>query len=251
MNPLKSNLGFSDINAGRSYMAVQRHEIKYLIPTQMAGQIHAELAQTMTYDHYSKGNYYPVYTVYFDTTDYQTAEAKLGGVENRVKYRIRAYYLDRPNYPVMAEIKQRQNSIILKRRSPISMKQAQALLLGKDLQPNGGMDATYHEWRYARLAASLRPKSLVVYRRLAFENHSYPGLRITIDRDVSQTPVSRLHFNKTAMPVWWGRQFVVLEIKFHGFLPKFVGDLICKYNLTNEAVSKYVDGLVTEITRAG
>lgn len=224
-----------------------RLELKYLIPNSRIGLFAAELERYMEYDEYSSAvetGYYPVYSVYFDTFDMHSFNTKLSGVQHRKKYRVRSYYKERaPGESVMLEIKEKDNLNVFKRRTKVTLAEAQNMALESGTHQDNPI---CHEWRHANLRYSLRPKIMVAYRRKAYAAKEYPGLRITFDRDVSFAVTDTIAFNQQTTPTDWARKYSVMELKFNGFVPNFVIDLIHKYNLSNESVSKYCDSVVTK-----
>ena len=223
----------------------QRHEWKYYVPAHMIEVIIPELLNMMKYDPYSDGDYYGIYSVYYDTEDWQAYYEKVDGIERRKKFRIRSYVQDPgPEDTVMLEIKEKNKDIILKRRTAIKFKHVASLNRG---MPLAGADHVYDEWRYNIIRNGLKPRILVAYDRMAFVPKEHSDIRITLDCNVRHSFAKNLNgsFKNPVMPTTFARKDAVLEIKFKDHPPKFVIDLVKKYNLTNEAISKFCESVVT------
>lgn len=222
----------------------QRYEFKYRIPNRWVNLLVSDLHRYMDLDPYSAGStYYPLYSVYFDTNDWQAYYEKMDGVERRKKFRVRAYEPSpRTDSTVMLEIKEKNKDVILKRRLAVSRAQAGTMREpGPDLQG----ESVVKEWRFNMLRDGLQPKVLVKYRRLAFVPKTKGDYRITVDTDVQWgRPSSPTDFGVPTSPVQSLRGATVLEIKFGQRPPKFVLDLIRRYDLRNDAISKYCESVV-------
>lgn len=221
-----------------------RKEYKYLVPNRVIDILIPDLLMHMHYDSFSKDGYYPIYSVYFDTIDLQTFSNKMAGLQHRRKFRVRSYHKDvQSNDPVFLEIKEKNTNIISKRRTPLSLAQIQNLITEKEnVLPD---NQVVEEWRYELIKSSIKPTLLNSYKRLAFISDIYPGLRITIDRDISYTSTQSLDFNLPTKKVTWAHDKSVVEIKFDNFVPLFVVEMIRRYSLTSEPVSKYADSVIS------
>jgi len=226
-------------------LSFQRHEFKYFLSRERIEILIPELLQYMDLDPYCKDGYYQLYSIYYDTRDWQAYYEKLDGIERRKKFRIRTYSADpRDNMPVMLEIKEKNKDIILKRRSQIKLSEIPTFESGQ-LNRNG--DDVFDEWRYSMIRNSLKPKILVAYERLAFVPKTQGDIRITIDRNVKRALVnSGDAFDAPLRQTSFAKDKTVLEIKFDKHPPKFAIDLIRKYNLHNEAISKYTESVITD-----
>ncbi|MCA9343258.1 VTC domain-containing protein, partial [Candidatus Saccharibacteria bacterium] len=106
--------------ASHTKMAFDRQEFKYLVPLSMVDHIIAQLDQIMVRDKFSKDDYYGVYSIYFDTHDWQAFYSKMDGNLHRKKLRLRSYSKNpEPNEKIFAEIKEKNDREILKRRVAI------------------------------------------------------------------------------------------------------------------------------------
>lgn len=215
----------------------QRQEFKYFVPNKLIDILIPELLNYLEYDHFSQNGFYPIYTTYFDTIDWQAFYAKMAGVQHRQKFRIRSYYPNpKPNEKVFLEIKAKSDNTVYKVRTPIAMEQIEKLLKG---EKSPVKNALYDEWRYAIVRNSIKPCLLNTYDRLAFESPRFPGLRITLDRNVGYCMTNQVNFELGAHKVMWSDELSILEIKFDRYVPKFVVEMLRRHNITLEPISKY------------
>lgn len=222
----------------------ERREWKYLIPKQMVDGLAIELTRYMNIDAYSASGPYEVYSVYFETADWNAFHEKLDGVQYRKKFRIRSYNGNpKPDDLVLMEVKEKRNDIIVKRRTQIELGQLPDLVRGR-LVGDGGEVA--QEWRYHVLRQGLRPARLIHYNRVAFEPRGVGEHRVTIDRDIQFASIfdARL-FTLPTRQAALSKLSAVLEIKFAAQLPSFLVDLVHTHSLSNEAISKYCDSVIT------
>jgi len=215
----------------------ERMEVKYLIPNNIIDIIMVPLMEHMELEPYSKNGFQSISSIYFDTYDWQAFYAKMDGLEHRQKFRIRNYNtppLDKDK--VYIEIKEKFDSFIIKRRDLIPLIDIKEFVYNhKPLQ----VDEVTNDWRYNILRNAIKPKLLNRYDRLAFESPHYPGLRVTLDRNVQYAMIQEINFEEPTHNVLWGHTHSILEIKFVEFLPVFIVDIIRRNNLTREAISKY------------
>lgn len=217
----------------------ERIELKYMIPSNVVDIIVPTLLNYMVLDPFSKkaDGYYDIYTVYFDTFDWQAFYSKMDGNLHRQKFRIRSYNpTPKPNEPVFIEIKEKHGNTIFKRRAPLSVKNSKNLLHGMPLKTE---NPVYSEWKYNLARNTLRPRLLNTYKRLAFVSEYFPGLRVTIDRDIGYAMSGEIDFNVPTRKIEWSHDTCVIEIKFYKWAPQFIIDMLRQYNLTMEPVSKY------------
>jgi len=221
-----------------------RKEYKYLVPNRIIDILIPDILMYMDYDDFSKDGYYPIYSIYFDTIDLQTFSNKVAGLQHRRKFRVRSYHPNvKPNEPVFLEIKEKNTNRIFKRRVGLSLEETLSLTKHKNnVSPNNQVT---DEWRYELIKNNLKPCLLNYYQRLAFISRTYPGLRITIDRDISYLYTQELDFNLPTKKVSWAHNKSVIEVKYDSFIPLFVLDMIRRYGLTAEPVSKYADSIIS------
>lgn len=224
-------------------MVFNRQEVKFFVPLNMVDVVVAQLDNYMHRDYFSKNGYYDIYSIYFDTQDWQAFYAKLSGNIHRKKLRLRTYNNSpEPNEYIFAEIKEKDNTEVLKRRTAITLNEAHHLNRGRQKNARSNV---YDEWRYSMLRNSLRPKLLNRYKRLAFYSKSTDDLRITVDKDVQYSLVDRIDFSRPTQKIYWAQDICVIEVKFRQYLPLHIANLLRGHNLTQAAISKYSDSVIS------
>jgi hypothetical protein len=233
-------------------MQAQRLEMKYVIPEQLAVRIRDFIRPYLEIDSYGATRSdlsYPVHSLYLDSPDLHTYNSTINGDRNRYKLRIR-FYEGRPDAPVFFEIKRREDNAIYKQRCAVRRGAAADLLAGRipdrrDLI-GGGPDAERALHAFSRLINQLRARPIthVAYQREAWTSRENNRTRITFDRRVLTCRESALRFDTGMLePVCVFGNEVVLELKFTGRFPNWMGDLTRVFGLKQSSAAKYCDGL--------
>lgn len=143
-------------------VAIQRFELKYILKPHKV-----PLAESYLMTQGRSGKSYDVSSIYFDDHKLSAFHAKLDGLYERQKIRIRAYSKQFSGVELYLEQKKRLGSTILKNRVLISEKDLREALKGN----------SHHPW-----LSGLTPQLTVYYRRKEF---IFPWGRITIDTDIT------------------------------------------------------------------
>ena len=219
---------------------VLRQERKFLISlsqrTRFAGQLDALLHQDQHNTDLLQGGY-RVRSLYFDTLNDRDFYAKIDGVEQRRKLRLRIYHPE--DETAFLEMKQKQGANQLKRSLPVSREDAEQLIQG-NYKPLLHYREDFAAECYAILNREhYRPKTVVEYRRKAYvlpEN----SIRITLDSDIQANEFRYDIFDPQlalapALDPWK----TILEVKYNHFLLTYVRDIIRSCNQSELSVSKY------------
>ena len=218
-----------------------RYELKYVIDEVRAAAIANYIRPLVPPDAHGGGSYSLV-SLYLDSADMRLCRESLEGVKNRYKLRIRTYD-DSPETPRSFEIKSRMNRIIYKSRSWVAPAEGSALLGGERmdaiehrLQADGNLDRFLY---YHNLLRS-RPALAVRYSRQAFEGGLGNRLRITFDRNLQYNTsiAAGLRVGNGGWRPYPGRP-IILEIKFTGQFPLWLGRMIRHFGLRDQSFSKY------------
>ena len=215
-----------------------------MVPLGRVDELVPRLLQYMTFDPNSERGAYYVQSLYLDDADLTAFHEKLDGVQYRKKFRARSYYpITDLQQSAFLEIKEKRNDVILKRRIQVP---ANMVETSDYSSPAHVTDPVMQEWRYHVYRQGLRPRMLISYDRLAFVPLSMADYRVTIDTNVRFRPASSLTENGEAKRLASiSQDFAILEIKFGTHLPQFIVSLVQHHNLTNDAVSKYCDSIIT------
>ena len=150
----------------------------------------------------------------------------------RKKYRIRRYGL---HPSLFVECKSKRGDRVKKRRVVIAV--AEIATFAEPLADPSCAACWFHE-RVNRLR--LQPACLVAYDRTAFAGTANDGpLRLTLDRNIrgilaAEWLCDPCDEGKLLLP-----DQVILELKFHTFLPEIFRTLVQMMRLTPGVVSKY------------
>ncbi len=223
--------------------AIQRRELKYLLPWEQYQEVVNYLTAYLTPDEHHDGSY-TVTSLYFDTADYKAYRDKIDGQRYRRKLRMRIYGKETTSAdaPCFVEIKQRLNKTISKRRLLLPYETATALETYENLlgDANPGDRAVLEEVIYLRDVFQLQPACVVSYQRLAFNGGPYePDLRVTFDTKLKgrihelslSSPAENHYF---APPDW-----CIMEVKVNERVPYWLTKMIATYGISLRRISKY------------
>lgn len=219
---------------------VLRKEKKFIITLDEYYRIKNKLEKVIKLDSNSNGEGYIVRSLYFDTIDDTDFQSKEDGLEIRRKIRLRNYGAN-SNFAVL-EIKQKQGEFQKKRS--LRLKKEDAIEL---IKCNYSVLLKYSE-SFAYECYCLmnmycyKPKAVIEYKRKAFvvkENK----IRITFDHDIVATESNFNIFDPNLnQNFMMNTFFVILEVKYNGFLLSYIKDLLNDCNKSELSVSKYCLG---------
>jgi hypothetical protein len=223
----------------------RRLEVKYLVDRTTRSALERDLYRIMQPDYYTaKAGSYVVRSLYFDTPYYMAYHEKQAGSAVRHKLRTRVYGDDPSGWnKVRLEVKSRNQQFIHKRT--VDLSRDDYVEVERDLRsytlPPARMfsNPDFREFVRIQRQYSMEPKIVVQYRRQAFEGQSLGRVRVNFDFDLYSS-----HNLELLGPLTCGLPLLqyghaIFEIKVDGALPYWLHALIGKYNLQNEAVSKY------------
>ena len=218
-----------------------RFEFKYHLSPFKAEQVRKELL-----DYYFvvdpqaenlPGQKYIVNSLYLDSPSYMCYHDKIHGLKNRFKVRVRSYSAEtRPEDEVFVEIRRKQDALIVKDRFKSRLGDWQehyqkGLKSGLAENRRTAEDINYHIKRF-----NLRPKVLVQYARVPLEAKFIKRLRVTFDSNLKAAFTGDMQEDTLYS---FSKDLVVMEIKYLGSLPLWLGRIIQKYNLDRRPNSKY------------
>lgn len=214
-----------------------RHEYKYLINEQDYLVIRNRLNGILQKDKNTPGEDYCIRSLYFDDIKDSALTDKIDGVKEREKYRIRIYNnsLD----VIKFECKQKHGSAVRKHSAPLTRRECEGLLAEDYTVLYGREEPLLRKFIVDCNVKRLLPAQLVDYDREAFV--SYAGnVRVTFDKNL-MAPVSNNLFDASQPRVAvFPRGVLIMEVKFDGFLPDYIRDLIQLGCRESQANSKYV-----------
>ena len=214
-----------------------RHELKYHINAADRAQLRARLRAVAKLDeHATTDGGYIVRSLYFDNYADKAIMDKLSGQSSREKFRLR-YYNGDTSF-IRLERKSKTNRLSYKESVPVTAEQCQALLAGNfdwlhQADAPVSMDL-YAKMRYQHL----RPRSIVEYHREAYTFHA-GNVRITFDSDI-RTANSVAGFLQPHLTTIPAAGAIILEVKYDGFLPDIIRDVLKIGNRNQTEFSKYL-----------
>lgn len=231
---------------------LQRFELKYRVDESTARAIREFVSGYLEPDEYGldKPDYsYRIHSLYLDSDDLRCFWDVFNSNKNRFKLRIR-YYDDRPDTPAFCEIKRRVNEAILKQRCAIRKEVVPQLLAGQLPDPSYLLSRKPQQLEalqeFCRRITDLnaKPRTHVSYLREAWVSPGSNAVRVCIDRKVCSEPQFTPEL-KTTMenPVMPFEPEVILELKFTGRFPNWMGDLVRSFGLRQVSSAKYADGV--------
>ena len=239
---------FKEITVVKSTLHFQRFEFKYFLPMHWAKQVAAALLPHMEWDPYAKDSkgLYRVSSLYFDSPDYGCFWDKEAGVADRKKLRLRYYGNNLTlDTPVFAEIKRRQDALVIKDRVTLLARECQGVGLERRLMEmaRAQKDNEFlQELLWFKLRNSLRPTVMISYNRFALVGRRDKDLRATIDERITAGLQSGLA-DKPRLPRKVYPQGVVFEVKYNNILPAWFHRVLQTFQLQRLAYSKYCNAL--------
>lgn len=218
-------------------LEVFRKEIKYLVSLSDFCRIEPVLGACLCKDQNDVPGGYLVRSLYFDNYDDKDCYDVLDGVESKQKIRIRVYGPDA--LTAKLEFKCKTGTDGWKQSLDLTRREAEAMVRGEYGFLQGKEDPGKELFVRMTQEAYL-PRTVVEYRRSAY---IYPvnNIRVTFDEKIAASFDKWALFEtapcyEPVLPFDTG----VLEVKYDGFLPEFIKDIVRGINALPAANSKYV-----------
>lgn len=212
-----------------------RVEQKYYISDAQIALLKAYLSEYMHPDANMSGDSYLIRSIYFDDMVDSCLRENEDGVDNREKFRIRAY--DNDNSKISLELKSKLHGYTSKKSTVISLDEYNNLLNRETIYNTSEYLKTKisAEMQYRRL----QPVCIVEYERTAYVE-SIGNVRITFDRNIGATTNCDSFWDKTlqVVPIL-PTGIHILEVKYDELLPDYIKAIIDTADLTRSAFSKY------------
>lgn len=216
-------------------LEVMRSETKYLLSRSDAARIKEKLLLVMKPDSYSENGSYRVRSLYFDTPDLADMFDKDVGAYSRKKVRLRIYDTAQENAKL--ELKEKRGGVQRKRSVWVTRAMCERLRNG-DLSVLANRGNEFLDEMYLLMTLNVyRPYIVVEYDRQAF-CYEFGDVRITFDSNV-RTSRSNLDLFDSDMQFISVYPDVVMEVKYTGFFPEILSDILSDVNPIRDSVSKY------------
>ena len=216
---------------------VLRQEKKFLIGLSDYYFHSGNLAGFMMEDSHNQGDGYSIRSLYFDSLEDRDFQEKVDGVAVRRKIRLRCYGPD--SGFALLEVKQKEADLQKKRSLRLPREEAVRLIQGDYRVLLTRPEPLARECYAVMNLYGYQPYSVVEYRRRAFiarENQ----IRVTFDHHIVGTE-SNFNIFDCTLPQYPLQDpfFVVLEVKFNGFLLSYIKDMLNDCAAGEISVSKY------------
>jgi hypothetical protein len=215
---------------------VYAREIKFVIDTSLASEIQEWMRANLEPDENGTGPFgdeYATSSLYFETPKFDVFHRR--GSYGRSKYRIRRYGLADSMF---LERKFRTDRLLAKRRTSVPLTDFSYL------EANEGDPEWAGYWFHRRLLVrQLHPLLQLSYDRTARLGASGTGpVRMTIDFNLRVLPLpDRAFLPGTGFPMLEGQNIV--ELKYRVALPGLFKQLVERFKLKTQPVSKFRAGL--------
>lgn len=213
-----------------------RVEHKYFIPNHLTNEIALYCSKKGQLDRPNAGGKpYTIYSVYFDSPGLDFFWDKIEGYPHRQKVRVR-FYGDptRAGKECFLEIKNKTWERILKDRTVVGGDFLDQCMDGLDCVD--GEAAVFQKVACLNRKYLLKPKVVIRYKRISFLDPMV-NFKISIDTDIQTALAESIADTRAYQSVFEGHS--VVEMKYDQMIPVYAINLIQKYGLAREAISKY------------
>ncbi len=224
-----------------------RYEFKYILQGNRLARVSAVLDNHLSRDkHSGASGDYPIRSIYFDSPDMRWFHEKRDGLEKRFKYRLRTYSHRDSGYsaPLYLELKGRDGNLVIKHRVRLPIEDFSegigggAGWLRELLYENSPGNNVAERFIAQSFRYRLAPSVITDYNRAAWEDHTNPDFRATIDTASTawRTSFKGLPQGIPALIIPGGG---IVEIKFRYRIPFWFQRLVKEMDLTRVSCSKF------------
>jgi hypothetical protein len=220
-------------------LVIKRQEVKYYINYPDYINLSRKISNVLQKDFHDSGpDGYMVRSLYFDNKSNNSYFEKISGIESRKKIRIRVY--NYCNKTIKMEIKNKKNTTIVKEGFLINNEDLDELSRGNyDCLLKYG-NQTAKKLYYEFTKDYYKPVVLIDYIREAY-SYNINNIRITFDKKISKNEFdfTEIFSQDLKMSPVIDNRKIILEIKYDGFVPNWIKDLLQVPRFERCAISKY------------
>lgn len=213
----------------------KRYELKYLLTKEQKNNILDAMAPYMEMDDYGRTT---IRNIYYDTDSYQLIRKSIEAPVYKEKLRIRSYVQARDDSTVFVELKKKYDSVVYKRRLPLSEKNATEWLNHKLELKNSTQISSEIDY-FLDYYKTLQPAIFISYEREAYFTKEKSDFRVTFD----DTILCRQEDISLQAPVWGSAiipdDMVLMEIKYSGGIPLWMTSALSNNGIRKTSFSKY------------
>jgi hypothetical protein len=215
-----------------------RNELKFFINAHQKNVMANKLSKICQRDPFCDADGgYLISSLYFDDYNQSALFDKLGGIRDRKKYRVRVY-----NYQsnvIKLERKIKRGNVTEKSHVQISKEEYDTLVSGEASFLRHKEDVVAKDFYLNYRTRNLRPRVVVEYRREPFI-YKYGDVRITFDYYLKAGVFQKDLFSNGYMISAIPQDQIILEVKYTGYFPDVIRNIIQIANLQWQSCSKYV-----------
>ncbi len=216
---------------------VYRNELKYMINKQQAKVISSRLQHICALDkNADEQGYYRISSLYFDDYIDSGVYDKLAGITKRKKFRIRIY--NGQDVVIKLERKAKNANACIKDSVTITREEYDRIIAGDLTFMQDTKNPVLRDFYILSKTRQLRPKVIVDYRRKAFI-YRYGNVRITMDVNMNGSIGQHDLFSSVSYLPAMDEAQTILEVKYTGYLPAVIKDMIQHGSGNMQAISKY------------
>jgi hypothetical protein len=215
-----------------------RNELKFFINAHQKNMMANKLSKICQRDPFSDADGgYLISSLYFDDYNQSALFDKLSGISDRKKYRVRVYNYQ-PNV-IKLERKIKRGNVTEKTHIQISKEEYDTLVSGDVSFLRLKDDVVAKDFYLNYRTRNLRPRVVVEYRREAFI-YKYGDVRITFDYLLKAGVFQKDLFSNGYMISAIPQDQIILEVKYTGYFPDVIRNILQINNLQWQSSSKYV-----------
>ena len=219
-----------------AYQAVfKRYELKFLLTSQQKQVILAAIDPHMALDQYGRTT---IRNIYYDTGNYRLIRRSIEKPDYKEKLRIRSYSRARPNSTVFVELKKKYDSVVYKRRLPLSEEEALEWIAGNHHCKDHSQISKEIDY-FLTYYSPLRPTVFLSYEREAYYSRGGDDFRVTFDDHI----LARQEDISLESEVWGTPLLpdglVLMEIKCSGGIPLWMTKVLSREHIYKTSFSKY------------
>lgn len=229
---------------GSGFMAINsfnRYEKKFIVSREQAEMLKAEMRSFIVPDAFSSISYYTICNVYYDTLEDEIIKKSVSKPIFKEKLRLRSYGSCGPDDVVYLEIKKKLNGFVNKRRTNITVEEANNLIFNKVMPVRSKYHNTQvlNEIYHYVLHKDLYPKIALSYDREAFFAKDDALLRITFDFNI-QSRRDNVQVGRSSTDEYvLDDEYMIMEIKTSFAFPLWLTHILSTYKIYHQSFSKY------------
>ena len=212
----------------------KRIEKKYILSETQYEELFHLIGSHLRPDEYGRST---VMSLYLDTPDHQIIRNSIEATNYKEKLRLRSYGTAASDSKVFLELKKKFKGVVYKRRTEMSLSQAEAYLW-QGTKPFESQIMSEIDWAM-QLYRRPKPAMMIICEREAWFDEEHPDLRLTFDRNIRYRE-DDLVFRRAAKGTnLLPKSTVLLEIKTAGAMPLWLAEALDAAGILPGSFSKY------------